>query len=144
MVLQTYRQKPVLTKFTRQKPKQNQNRRGQPDSWILSFASPNESIQRKGDPAVSPCGFLRSGNKIGRLRNSHDLLRSHVLKQSSPSPQFYRPPSAIQKGDELPNPKPQSQTRCARSAHQNHKNNREGTTCPHSTVLLILDFDFGF
>jgi hypothetical protein len=26
--------------------------------------------QEKANPAVSPCGFLRSSNKIGRLRNS--------------------------------------------------------------------------
>ena len=119
---------------------QNQNRRGQPDSWILSFASPKESIQRKGDPAVSPFGFLRSDNKIGRLRNSHDLLRSHVLKQSSPFPQFYRPPSAIQKGVESQNQTPkQNLNPGVRLAHTKIQNqNLEGATRSQTTPCLTL------
>jgi hypothetical protein len=40
--------------------KQRQNRRGLPDSKLLSFASPKESNQRKGDLSFPPLrGSLR-------------------------------------------------------------------------------------
>jgi len=71
---------------------------GSPTASHFFLLRQRKSNQKEGDPAVSPFGFLRSVNKIGRLRNSHDPLRGHVLKQCSPSPQFYRPPSALQKG----------------------------------------------
>jgi hypothetical protein len=41
----------------------NQNRRGLPDSKFLSFASPKERNQRKGDPSLPPLrGSLRCSN----------------------------------------------------------------------------------
>jgi len=58
-----------------------------PDSKILSFASPKESIQRKGDPGLPPTAWVPSfRSKRAGLRNSHDPLRGHVLKQCSPNP----------------------------------------------------------
>jgi hypothetical protein len=58
-----------------------------PDSKLLSFASPKESNQRKGDPGLPPTSWVPSfRSKRAGLRNSHDPLRGHVLKQCSPNP----------------------------------------------------------
>ena len=57
--------------------------RGQPDSWYLSFASPKERYQRKGDPVPPPSASLRVpcvARQAGRLRNSR-----YALRQSSPT-----------------------------------------------------------
>ena len=54
---------------------QSQNRRGLPDSKLLSFASPNESSQRKGDPGLPPLRgslrcWLRHNLKVSLRRNN--------------------------------------------------------------------------
>ena len=61
-----------------------------PQAEILSFASPKESIQRKGDPTFAPFAALRvpCASRIARrLRNSHQPFRP-LLKQSSPTSPF--------------------------------------------------------
>jgi hypothetical protein len=64
----------------------------------LSHKSAKIISRRFSDPAVAPFGFLRSVNKIGRLRNSHDPLRGHVLKQCSPSPPILSPALSATEG----------------------------------------------
>jgi len=57
--------------------------RGQPDSWLPSFASPKERNPRKGDPVPPPSASLRVpcvARRAGRLRNSR-----YALRQSSPT-----------------------------------------------------------
>ncbi|MBI5438087.1 MAG: hypothetical protein HY936_03940 [Nitrosomonadales bacterium] len=47
---------------------QKQHRRGLPGSKLLSFASPKESSQRKGDPGLPPLrGVLSSGQAAAEL-----------------------------------------------------------------------------
>ncbi len=56
------------------------NRRGLPDSKLLSFASPKESSQRNGDPGLPPTSWVPCvARLVRRLRNSR-----YALKQSSP------------------------------------------------------------
>ncbi len=56
----------------------------------------------KGDPAGAPFGYLRSSDKIGRLRNSHEPLRGHVLKQCSPFFPILSPALSAPEGGEKP------------------------------------------
>jgi hypothetical protein len=62
-----------------------------PHAEILSFASPKESIQRKGDPTFAPSALrLRvpcASHLKRRLRNSHQPC-GLLLKQSSPTTPF--------------------------------------------------------
>ena len=61
-----------------------------PAAEILSFASPKESIQRKGDPKVASSAALRipcASRLKRRLRNSHQPF-GLLLKQSSPTTPF--------------------------------------------------------
>jgi hypothetical protein len=82
-----------------------------PDSKLLSFASPKESNQRKGAPGLPPASRVPSiSHKRAGLRNSHDPLRGHVLKQCSPNPTARsRLIEAAYRGNE--------RRRCVRSAH---------------------------
>jgi hypothetical protein len=62
------------------------NRRGLPGSKSPSFASPKEGNRRKGDPGLPhPSGVPSIRRKRAGLRNSHDPLRGHELKQCSPN-----------------------------------------------------------
>jgi hypothetical protein len=57
-----------------------------PGSKSPSFASPKEGNRRKGDPGLPPpSGVTSLSHKRAGLRNSHDPLRGHVLKQCSPN-----------------------------------------------------------
>ena len=61
-----------------------------PAAEILSFASPKESIQRKGDPTFAPSATLRvpcASHLKRRLRNSRWPCRP-ALRQSSPTTPF--------------------------------------------------------
>ena len=58
--------------------------RWQPGSWLPSFASPKEGNPRKVDPGLPRLRRTLDIHKQAGLRNSHDPLRVHVLKQCSP------------------------------------------------------------
>jgi hypothetical protein len=42
--------------------------------------------KKKATPVYRPCGVPSLSHKRAGLRNSHDPLRGHVLKQCSPNP----------------------------------------------------------
>ena len=52
-----------------------------PQAEILSFASPKESIQRKGDPGYAPCGFP----VLLKICGGCGTRGLQPLKQSSPT-----------------------------------------------------------
>jgi hypothetical protein len=61
------------------------NRRWQTGNWLLFLASPIKSNQKEGDPSLPRLRRTLDNLPIAGLRNSHDPLRVHVLKQSSPN-----------------------------------------------------------
>ena len=74
-----------------------------PDGECLSFASPKESHQRKGDPSSSPFGFPSRGARTGapptRPGGSHKTRPTAELRHGSALFPSARLNSAIQQGE---------------------------------------------
>jgi hypothetical protein len=74
-----------------------------PVGEVLSFASPKESTQRKGDPTSLPCGFpiwrMRAGASPTRPGTGHKTPRAAELGHGSALVPPARAKSAALKGD---------------------------------------------
>jgi hypothetical protein len=57
---------------------------GRPATSYFLLLRQNKVTKEKSPPVYRPCGVPCVARLIRRLWNSHDPLRGHVLKQSSP------------------------------------------------------------
>ncbi|OYY45503.1 MAG: hypothetical protein B7Y56_06185 [Gallionellales bacterium 35-53-114] len=58
---------------------------GSPAAGYFLLLRQKKVTKEKATPVYRPCGVPSIFHQQAGLRNSHDLLRSHVLKQSSPN-----------------------------------------------------------
>ena len=59
---------------------------GSPAAGYFLLLRQKKVSKEKATPVYRPCGVPSLQHKQAGLRNSHDPLRVHVLKQSSPNP----------------------------------------------------------
>jgi hypothetical protein len=59
---------------------------GCPAASYFLLSGQKKVTQEKATQAYRPCGVPSISRKRAGLRNSHDPLRGHVLKQCSPNP----------------------------------------------------------
>ena len=80
--------------------------------------------KKKATPVYRPCGVPCVARLVRRLRNSHDPLRVHVLKQSSPTSPDQPALLGGAQGEKIKNLKPQ--------------NRRVGTLCSPCSLLIEI------
>ena len=111
---------------------------------VTCLASPRQVTKRRRSPVYRPCGVPSNFHKQAGLRNSHDLLRSHVLRQSSPkSTACLWKFEAVHRGVVSQNPK-QKQKCSVRAAHTKSTKNMWATAhTPPSFMKPLLILIFG-
>jgi hypothetical protein len=59
---------------------------GRPAASSFHLRGQKKGTKENAAPVCRPCGLPSISHKQAGLRNSHDPLRGHVLKQCSPNP----------------------------------------------------------